>query len=249
MVPGGNEGWSAVGVDEFLRSYLTPRGRAAFYAAARNIYLEEPDKFWSELRALQGESLFVWGRQDRIVPIGFARHVREALPGAEHLELDCGHVPQLEAPRETHAAVAGFLATRAGRRGRAVSAAAPPRTRLTRLARVPSLRTIRAATRVRPRVASRRRATVALNGPLRVAPDPLAAHDERHAAHLPHAACRPRAARSRPPFSRFTRSRSDPCRRRRGSPAARPRPAAAWRRAARSARRARRRRRCRPARA
>ncbi len=111
MVPGGSEGWSAVGVDEFLRSYLTPRGRAAFYAAARNIYLEDPERFWSELRALQGESLFVWGRQDRIVPIGFARHVREALPRAEHLELDCGHVPQLERPRETHASIARFLAT------------------------------------------------------------------------------------------------------------------------------------------
>ena len=43
------------------------------------------------------------------MPIGFARHVREALPAAEHLELDCGHVPQLEAPRETHAAVREFL--------------------------------------------------------------------------------------------------------------------------------------------
>jgi pimeloyl-ACP methyl ester carboxylesterase len=110
MVPGGREGWSAVGVDEFLRGYLTPRGRAAFYAAARSIYLEDPDTFWSRLRELQGEALFVWGRQDRIVPIGFARHVREALPAAEHLELACGHVPQLEAPRETHAAVREFLA-------------------------------------------------------------------------------------------------------------------------------------------
>jgi pimeloyl-ACP methyl ester carboxylesterase len=110
MVPGGHDGWSAVGVDEFLRSYLTPRGRAAFYAAARSIYLEHPDGFWTRLRELQGESLFVWGRQDRIVPIGFARHVREALPAAEHLELDCGHVPQLESPRETHAALREFLA-------------------------------------------------------------------------------------------------------------------------------------------
>jgi pimeloyl-ACP methyl ester carboxylesterase len=110
MVPGGNDGWSAVGVDEFLRGYLTPRGRAAFYAAARNIYLEDPERFWSRLRELQGDALFVWGRQDRIVPIGFARHVREALPAARHLELDCGHVPQLEAPRRTHAAVRDFLA-------------------------------------------------------------------------------------------------------------------------------------------
>jgi pimeloyl-ACP methyl ester carboxylesterase len=110
VVPGAKDGWSAVGVDEFLRGYLTPRGRAAFYAAARNIYLEDPDTFWSRLRELQGEALFVWGRQDRVVPIGFARHVREALPAAEHLELDCGHVPQLEAPRATHAAVRSFLA-------------------------------------------------------------------------------------------------------------------------------------------
>jgi pimeloyl-ACP methyl ester carboxylesterase len=110
MVPGGDNGWSAAGVDEFLRGYLTPRGRAAFYAAARNIYLEHPETFWSRLRELQGDALFVWGRQDRIVPIGFARHVREALPAAEHLELDCGHVPQLEAPRETHRAVRAFLA-------------------------------------------------------------------------------------------------------------------------------------------
>ena len=110
MVPGGNDGWSAVGVDEFLRGYLTPRGRAAFYAAARNIYLEDPETFWSRLRELQSEALFVWGRQDRIVPIGFARHVREALPAAEHLELNCGHVPQLEAPGATHRAVRAFLA-------------------------------------------------------------------------------------------------------------------------------------------
>jgi pimeloyl-ACP methyl ester carboxylesterase len=110
MVPGGNDGWSAVGVDEFLRGYLSPRGRAAFYAAARNIYLEDPNKFWTRLRELQSEALFVWGRQDKIVPIGFARHVRDALPAAEHLELDCGHVPQLEAPRATHRAVREFLA-------------------------------------------------------------------------------------------------------------------------------------------
>jgi pimeloyl-ACP methyl ester carboxylesterase len=48
-------------------------------------------------------------RTASIVPIGFARHVREALPAAAHLELDCGHVPQLEAPRATHAAVRDFL--------------------------------------------------------------------------------------------------------------------------------------------
>jgi pimeloyl-ACP methyl ester carboxylesterase len=112
FVPGGRAGWSAVGIDEFLRAYLQPRGRAAFYAALRNIYLDEPEGeegFWTRLRALERESLFVWGRSDRLVPIAFARHVREALPAAQHLELECGHVPQLEAPQETHAAVLRFL--------------------------------------------------------------------------------------------------------------------------------------------
>jgi pimeloyl-ACP methyl ester carboxylesterase len=112
FVPGASDGWTAAGVDEFMRAYMTPRGRAAFYSAARQIYLEEPhgeQGFWPRLRTLSRPALFVWGRQDRLVPIAFARHVTEALPTAEHLELDCGHVPQLERSRETHAAMARFL--------------------------------------------------------------------------------------------------------------------------------------------
>ena len=114
VVPGSDNEWTAAGIDEFLRSYLTPLGRAAFYAAARNIYLEEPrgpQGLWTRLGSLQAEALFVWGRKDNIVPIGFARHVREELPAAQHLELDCGHVPQLERPRETHDAMTRFLTT------------------------------------------------------------------------------------------------------------------------------------------
>ena len=112
LIPGSDEEWTSAGIDEFLRSYITPRGRAAFYAAARNIYLEEPhgkDGFWTRLPELRAPSLFVWGRQDSLVPIGFEHHVREAVPHAKHLELDCGHVPQLERPKETHAAVQRFL--------------------------------------------------------------------------------------------------------------------------------------------
>jgi pimeloyl-ACP methyl ester carboxylesterase len=113
LVAGGEDGWVAAGVDEFLRSYLTPRGRAAFYAAARQIYLEEPhgaEGFWTRLAGLAPESMFVWGRQDGLVPITFARHVQRALPAARHVELDCGHVPQVECPRETHAAIEDFFA-------------------------------------------------------------------------------------------------------------------------------------------
>jgi pimeloyl-ACP methyl ester carboxylesterase len=113
VVPGADEEWTAAGIDEFLRSFLTPRGRAAFYAAARNIYLEDPhgpDGLWTRLPHLEAPSLFVWGKRDMLVPIAFADHVRDALPASEHLELPGGHVPQLEDPKRTHDALLRFLA-------------------------------------------------------------------------------------------------------------------------------------------
>ena len=69
-----------------------------------------PDGFWTRLASLRPPALFIWGRGDRLVPFGFAAHVRRTVPQAEHLELDCGHVPQLERPKETHDAIRGFLA-------------------------------------------------------------------------------------------------------------------------------------------
>lgn len=113
LIPDASEGWVAAGVDEFLRAYLTRSGRAAFYAAARHIYLEEPHGergFWTRLATLQPAALFVWGRHDRLVPLAFSRHVAQTLPQAEHLELGCGHVPQIELPAETHAALGEFFA-------------------------------------------------------------------------------------------------------------------------------------------
>ena len=79
---------------------------------ARNIYLDEPhgdDGLWSRLAGMQHESLFVWGRKDTLVPIGFMKHVERTFPAARHVELDCGHVPQVERPRETHDAMRAFL--------------------------------------------------------------------------------------------------------------------------------------------
>ena len=112
LVPGARSGWTAAGVDEFLRAYLTPRGRVAFYKAARSIYVDEPhgeQGFWTRLKALEPDTMFIWGRHDQLVPISFMKHVERALPAARHVELNCGHVPQLERPHETHRAIAEFL--------------------------------------------------------------------------------------------------------------------------------------------
>ena len=112
LVPGGDRGWTAAGIDEFLRAYLTPAGRFAFYECLRNIYLDEPygeQGLWTRIKKLGPEALFVWGREDALVPISFMRHVERALPRSTHLELDCGHVPQVERPEATNAAIVELL--------------------------------------------------------------------------------------------------------------------------------------------
>lgn len=110
LIPGGGSRYAAAGIDEFLRSYTTASGRAAFYAAARHIYLERPDRFWDRLRHLKPPALFVWGSRDPLVPAAFEKHVREAVPQAQHVTLDCGHIPQIERPAQLHAEIGRFLA-------------------------------------------------------------------------------------------------------------------------------------------
>ena len=103
-----------IAVDEFCRAYRSRAARVAFFAAARNIYLDEPygeDGFWTRLSGLAPPALFVWGDSDRLVPAGFAPHVTEALPEAKQVVLtDCGHVPQVELAEETNALVGAHIA-------------------------------------------------------------------------------------------------------------------------------------------
>jgi pimeloyl-ACP methyl ester carboxylesterase len=99
--------------DEFIRVFGTPRGRIAFFHAAREIYLEDPhgDRgFWDRLPSLSRPALFIFGTHDWLVPHGFMRYVKDALPQARcELFDDCGHVPQFELPDRTHALTREFF--------------------------------------------------------------------------------------------------------------------------------------------
>jgi pimeloyl-ACP methyl ester carboxylesterase len=92
-------------IDEFQRIYGSAGARVAFYASARNIYLDRPfgrGGFYPRLADLQPPALFVWGSHDRLIPPGFRRHVADALPDADQIVLDgCGHVPQVERADQT----------------------------------------------------------------------------------------------------------------------------------------------------
>lgn len=106
--------WIDAAVDEFLHVFSSARGRIAFFAAARQIYLEDPhgeQGFWDRLAHLRAPSLFVWGERDWLVPKAFARHTEGAVPHATSVVLDaCGHVPQYDAADRVNALVRSFLA-------------------------------------------------------------------------------------------------------------------------------------------
>jgi pimeloyl-ACP methyl ester carboxylesterase len=102
-----------IAADEFLRTYRSRTARIAFYAAARNIYLEKPhgrNGFWTRLEGLEPPALWIWGSDDRLVPARFSRHVSAILPASPQVVLaDCGHVPQIELAERTQGMLREFI--------------------------------------------------------------------------------------------------------------------------------------------
>ena len=98
---------------EFVRVFRDRSHRVAFFAAMRQIYLDDAfgrRGFWTRLPHLEPPALFLWGSRDRLVPRGFARHVVDAVPHAKSVVLrGCGHVPQFEQPEQTHRHLRSFL--------------------------------------------------------------------------------------------------------------------------------------------
>jgi pimeloyl-ACP methyl ester carboxylesterase len=106
-----------VAVEEFVRLYRSRAARVAFFAAARNIYLDEPhgeDGFYARLSRLEPPALFIWGDRDTLIPAKFSRHVAKALPGVDQVILTgCGHVPQVELPDLTNRLIRDRIASAA----------------------------------------------------------------------------------------------------------------------------------------
>jgi len=71
-----------------------------------------PDKGLAKrLHRIEIPTLVVWGKQDSLVPVVYADEFGSRIAGSR-VELidDCGHIPQLEQPEQTWAAVGSFLA-------------------------------------------------------------------------------------------------------------------------------------------
>ena len=110
-----NEGWYDAAVDDFLYVWKGVRARTAFFATAKNVYLDEPngdEGFWRRLADIKSPSLFIYGRKDVLITSRFGPRVQRMLPSAKVVVWeDCGHVPQLEHPERTVDEVTGFFAS------------------------------------------------------------------------------------------------------------------------------------------
>jgi len=56
-------------------------------------------------------TLIVWGREDRLVPVAYAKEFGSRIAGSQVEVIDdCGHVVQADQPARSWAAISGFLA-------------------------------------------------------------------------------------------------------------------------------------------
>ena len=63
------------------------------------------------LKRVKAPSLILWGRQDALVPLNCGELYHQALPGSTLKVLEnCGHIPQMEKPKEFSDIVIEFLA-------------------------------------------------------------------------------------------------------------------------------------------
>ena len=66
--------------------------------------------FFDDLHNIQAPALVIWGQQDRILPVAHASTAEGKIPNTEtHIFDPCGHMPQIERPREFNTLVRDFL--------------------------------------------------------------------------------------------------------------------------------------------
>jgi pimeloyl-ACP methyl ester carboxylesterase len=114
--PSSIEGtWYDAAIDDFLRTWRSPRARLAFFCSLQRIYLDQPygeNGFWSRLANLKTPALYIYGKQDRLITYKFGLKVQKVVPSAKvAMWDDCGHVPQLEHPERTARTMLDFFAT------------------------------------------------------------------------------------------------------------------------------------------
>jgi pimeloyl-ACP methyl ester carboxylesterase len=107
---------SAQMVDEMvaMEEELTQQRRhtAAYLGAARSIVrgLARPNAYWRRMQAIRQPVLLLHGTHDRLIPVSSAREAAKRLPHWRYVELEAGHIPQMETPHAVAGEVLPWLA-------------------------------------------------------------------------------------------------------------------------------------------
>ncbi len=97
-------------VDRAVEYFAMPGTPFSYRMTVRNLTPPDIDTFTDRYPGMPLPALIVWGRQDRIVPALNALRFEADLPAAKlHVFDDCGHVPHLEYPGETAAAIRDWI--------------------------------------------------------------------------------------------------------------------------------------------
>ena len=97
-------------VDRAVEYFAMPGTPFSYRMTVRNLSPPDIDTFTDRYPGMPLPALIVWGRQDRIVPALNALRFEADLPAAKlHVFDDCGHVPHLEYPGETAAAIREWI--------------------------------------------------------------------------------------------------------------------------------------------
>jgi pimeloyl-ACP methyl ester carboxylesterase len=78
-------------------------------ALARGVRFASRCDLRAELAAVRAPTMLAWGVHDRLVPFVLAEEWQRLVPRARVVQLQCGHVPMLEAPRALAASMLSFL--------------------------------------------------------------------------------------------------------------------------------------------
>ena len=106
-----NHDHAAHSIDQYLRQFATPEGRAALVAHVRALSSGETSDLASALARVAVPTSIVWGQLDRVTPLRVAKKLERAIPGAT-LEVIPGarHFTPEEAPRQVADAIGRLLA-------------------------------------------------------------------------------------------------------------------------------------------
>jgi pimeloyl-ACP methyl ester carboxylesterase len=97
-------------IERYLGCF-SPRGIAyVFIETCRRLIPEKYANLAASIRGITVPTLLIWGKEDRVIPTGYAERLHSDIPGSRLVLIDdCGHIPHEERPQETWSAIRDFL--------------------------------------------------------------------------------------------------------------------------------------------